>query len=53
MGGLVSIFSDWVYGNQEASILILGLDAAYKERRDKNNGESIFYNNKESYYNPL
>lgn len=30
MGGLVSLFSDWIHGNQEASILILGLDASGK-----------------------
>ncbi len=30
MGGLVSFFSEWVYGNQKASILILGLDASGK-----------------------
>ena len=30
MGGFVSLFSDWIYGNQQASILILGLDASGK-----------------------
>ena len=30
MGGFVSLFSDWIYGNHEASILILGLDASGK-----------------------
>jgi small GTP-binding protein len=30
MGGLISLFSDWINGNQEASILILGLDASGK-----------------------
>jgi len=30
MGGILSVFSDWMYGNQEASILILGLDASGK-----------------------
>ena len=30
MGGLISLFSEWVNGNQEASILILGLDASGK-----------------------
>jgi small GTP-binding protein len=30
MGALLSVFSDWIYGNREASILILGLDASGK-----------------------
>ena len=30
MGGILTVFSDWVYGNREASILILGLDASGK-----------------------
>tara|TARA_B110000008_G_scaffold33839_1_gene30006 strand:+ start:1200 stop:1739 length:540 start_codon:yes stop_codon:yes gene_type:complete len=30
MGGVVSLFNDWIYGNREATILILGLDASGK-----------------------